>query len=330
MLKAIIKNIMVFIMWYPSRVAVKILPLRATYYAGIAGGTLLYLISRGKREIMAKELSLILPGKNRSEITRIVKKSFINYVLSEMEVLLYPVMNEKYIKKNVVIEGIEHLDNAISKGKGVLLFQAHFGAFQMTMPSIGYSGYKMNQISASASVWKDGSSSGIQRKSFDIKAGYEYTLPVKHISINASLRPVFRALENKEIVGITVDGGGGNKIVPISFLRRTAYFQQGGADIALRTGAIIVPAFIITERGLRHRLIIKPPISIPETAGREDKIRIVMEEFSKMLEELVYLYPDHYGYSLYLRRDRASLDPYPFFADHKGGDIINKKGLTYA
>lgn len=311
---------------------VKVLPLGLTYYAGIIGGMLLHLISRQKREIMAQELSLVLPEKSTTEITRIVKKSFINYVLSEMEVLLYPGMNEIYINKNVVIEGMEHLDNAISKGKGVLLFQAHFGAFQMTMPSIGYSGYKMSQISASASTWKDAASSEIQKKSFDIKAGYEYTLPVKHIAINTSLRPVFRALENKEIVGITVDGGGGNKIVPINFLGRTAYFQQGGADIALRTGASIVPAFIVTEKGLRHRLIIKPPISLPETALREDKIRLVMAEFAKMLEELVYLHPDHYGYSLYLRRDRASLDPYPFFEDHKGtkDKSMKKRALIVA
>ena len=330
MIKAFLKNIMFFIMWYPLRFLVRTVPLGLTHYAGTIGGTLLHLISREKREIMAKELSIIFPLKKTSEIKGIVRKSFINYILSETEVLLYPVMNEKYIKKNVVIEGVEHLDNALSKGKGVLLFQAHFGAFQMTMPAIGYSGYRMNQISASASVWKDGTSSDIQKKGFDIKARYEYTLPVKHISINASLRPVFRALEHKEIVGITVDGGGGKKIVPIKFLGRTAYFQQGGADIALRTGASIVPAFIVTERGLMHRLIIKQPIGIQETAGRENQIRLVMEEFAKLLEELVYLHPDHYGYSLYLRKERASLDPYPFFADHKVGDILEKKGLIHA
>ena len=103
------------------------------------------------------------------------------------------------------------------------------GAFQMTMPVIGYTGYKMNQISASASLWKENITSEIQRQTFDLKAKYEYTLPVKHISITSSLKPVFRALETNEIVGITVDGGGGKKVVQIKFLGRDANFQRGGS-----------------------------------------------------------------------------------------------------
>jgi KDO2-lipid IV(A) lauroyltransferase len=184
------------------------------------------------------------------------------------------------------------------------------------MPAIGYSGYKMNQISALASVWKDESSSGIQKKSFDLKAGYEYTLPVQHIAVKSSLRPVFRALEKNEIVGITVDGGGGKKVVSVKFLDRNANFQQGAVDIAIRTGAAIVPAFIITEKDLKHKLIIHQPININQTLDKDENIRRILNEFIKILEGYVYQYPTHYGYTLYLRKSRVLQDPYPFFEDH--------------
>lgn len=315
-MKILIKRFLIFLMWYPLRIFIKILPLNLVYLIGVAGGHLLYLISKEKHNIMSEELRLIMPDKRMAEIEEIIKGSFKNYCISEIEVLLYPLMNRKFMKKIVTIEGKEHLDNALSKGKGVLLFQAHFDAFQMVMPAVGYSGYKMSQISASASVWKANSSSRIQEKSFDIKAEYEYSLPVHHISVKSSLRPAFRALENNEIVGITIDGGGGKKVVSVRFLGRDANFQQGGADIAIRTGAVIVPAFIITEKGLKHRVILHPPIEVGEMLTRDEKIRKVLQEFAAILEGYVYRYPAQYGYSLYLRRVRASVDPYPFFTDH--------------
>ena len=317
-MKAIIKKILIFIMWYPLRIIINILPLRVTYLIGIVGGFLLYLVSKEKHKIMAEELILVLPNRSISEIKEIIRGSFVNYCLSEIEVLLYPSLNNRFINKNFIIEGREYLDEALSKGKGVILFQAHFGAFQMTMPAIGYSGYKMNQISASASVWKgDAGITRLQRKAYDKKAEHEYALPVNHISVSSSLKPVFSALERKEIVGITVDGGGGKKIIPIKFLGRNANFQKGAADLAIRTGAEVVPAFIITENGLRHRLILHQPIKVSTVMNRDENIREILHEFARILESYVYQYPSHYGYTLCLRRSRSFLDPYPFFQDYE-------------
>jgi KDO2-lipid IV(A) lauroyltransferase len=243
-------------------------------------------------------------------------------------------MSRKYIEKNVRIEGREHLDNALSRGRGVLMFQAHFGAFQMTMPAIGYSGYTMNQISASASVWKEESASEAQKRMFDIKARNEYTLPVKHISVTSSLRPLFNALKTNEIVGITVDGGGGKKVVPIRFLGREASFQTGAPDIAVSTGAEIVPAFIVTERNMKHRLIMHEPIGFDPLLGKEENRESILQAFASLLEGHVYEHPEHYGYTLCLRRMRAAMDTYPFFTDYNIGDKeanpMKTKGEDYA
>jgi phosphatidylinositol dimannoside acyltransferase len=316
-MKLLIKKMMLLLMWYPLRMTITLLPLRILSIIGTVGGYLLYLVSRDRHKIMVEEFRRIMPEKHTSELHEIAMRSFVNYSLSELEVLLYPSLNTRYIKKHYTIEGRKHLDEALSKGRGVILFQAHFGAFQMVMPAIGYSGYKMNQISASAALWKDVSISHLQKKTYDIKARYEYTLPVNHISIKSSLRPVFSALERNEIVGITVDGGGGKKIVSIRFLGRDANFQRGAANLAMRTEAEIVPAFIITESSLRHRLILHQPIKVMRTNEKDKSINQVLNEFARILESYIYKYPSHYGYTLYLRRSRASLDSYPFFQDYE-------------
>lgn len=316
-MKALVKRIFLFCMWYPFRALIRVLPLPVTYVIGIVAGRLLCLVSSDRQKVMAQELALVFPDKGEAEIGRMVRDSFVLYCLSEIEVLLYPVLNRERIEKMVTFEGREHLDAALDKGKGVLLLQAHFGAFQMVMPAIGYSGYTMNQISASAAVWKEASDSTIQKKGQDIKADYEYSLPVKHISVTSSLRPVFRALAANEIVGITVDGGGGRKNGVIRFFNRPANFQLGAADLAMRTGAELVPAFIITERWLRHRLVIHPAISVPENGDREEVMREVMQRFAGLIEQHAATHPCHYGYTLFMRRVRATVDEYPFFLDHR-------------
>lgn len=315
-MKMLVKKILILFMWYPLRITIAFLPLPVVALIGVAGGRVLHLLSREKQRVMFDEFSLVLPGRSAEDIRTIVRESFVNYCCSELEVLLYPTMNRGYIDRVFTIEGSGHLDAALARGKGVLLFQAHFGAFQMTMPAIGYSGYTMNQISASAALWKEENASAAQTRMLDIKARYEYTLPVKHISIAQSLRPVFNALKRNEIVGITVDGGGGKKLVSLRFLGRDANFQTGAVDLAISTGAAIVPAFVTTGPGLRHQLVLHAPIPVDEGLGKDEVRRQALAAFIGLLESYVLRHPDHYGYTLCLRRQRAHRDPYAFFADY--------------
>ena len=315
---------MIWMMWYPLRIFINWLPKKLTYQLGCIGGFLLYSISKDKQQIMFHELRAVFPYKPDNELRRIAKQCFVNFVLSEMEVLFYPSMDKSFIEKMIEIEGKEHLDNALTAGKGVLLFQAHFGAFQMVMPAIGYSGYIMNQISASASVWKEESQSEVQKKSYDIKASYEYKLPIKHIAFTNNLKPVFSALKRNEIVGITADGGGGSKTESVEFVGRKANFQSGGVKIAIRTGALMLPVFILTLKNFKHKLLIHPPFKMNTSKSDEEIIFETLQSYAKLLEEYVYNHPSHYGYTLYLRRSRAHIDPYLFFDDY-GIELKQKK-----
>lgn len=316
MFMRIIKDLLFFLMWYPFRVMIAFLPLSVVDAVGRMGGFILYSISKEKRWMMTEELRRSLPNPTPASIRRIVKASFANYALSELEVLLYPTLNPTIIQNRISLQGREYLEEALSQGKGVLLFQAHFGAFQMVMPVIGYHGYTMNQISASAAVWKERMNSDIQKKVLDIKASYEQKLPVRHISVQESLRPVFRALERNEIVGITVDGGTGKKNINIRFLNRWANFAQGPVGIALRTGAPIVPAFILTGKRLNHILRLHPPLVVDPALDKNESIRRILQQFARLLEGYVFEYPEHYGYTLYFRRANVPIDPYPFFKDY--------------
>jgi KDO2-lipid IV(A) lauroyltransferase len=287
------------------------------YRLGKIGGSLLFLISKQKRLILSDELKQVFPDLNAKSINIIVKDSFANYCMSELEVLLYPEINKEYISKHISMEGMEHLEKALSHGSGVLLLQAHFGAFQMVLPILGHCGYVINQISASASLWKSHATSAIQKIALDKKAQYENRLPIKHFPVGNIPRPLFMALRRNEIVGITSDGGAARKTVEVRFLGRTANFPQGVADLALKTGAVIVPAFIITGKNLFHRLVFHPPLEKKNHSDPSAEAAAIMQDFADILSDYVRRYPNHYGYTLCLRRVMAATDEHPLFADYE-------------
>jgi lauroyl/myristoyl acyltransferase len=313
----LLKDLALLIYWFPLRVCIRFIPLSGVYRLGKIGGYLLYVMSKEKRLVFSNELKRILPNCNDKYVNQIIRESFANYCISELEVLLYPIIDKDYVRKNVSIIGQEYLDKALSNGTGVLLLQAHFGAFQMVLPILGRCGYVINQISASASLWKSHATTAIQKRSLDRKAQYENLMPIKHFPVGGFPRPLIRALRRNEIVGITSDGGAARKTVEVSFLGRTANFPKGVADLALMTGAVIVPIFIITEKKLTHRLVFHPPLSKKNNSDKSAQATAIMQDFADILSDYIYRYPHHYGYTLYLRRMMASLDGNLFFSDYE-------------
>ena len=67
------------------------------------------------------------------------------------------------------------------------------------------------------------------------------------------------------------------------------------ATFALRTGAAVVPGFLIWEEQLgKHRLRFDPPVALIETGNRGQDIIENTKLFNKILEGYVRKYPDQW------------------------------------
>src|SRR5204863_894329 len=76
-------------------------------------------------------------------------------IRNELEVLRYRRLDARTIDRTCVLEGGEHLDAALARGRGAIVATAHFGAHQLVMPALGYRGYVMHQLSAPPPVWAE-------------------------------------------------------------------------------------------------------------------------------------------------------------------------------
>ncbi len=313
----LLKDVFIWFYWYPFRVLVQMLPLKAVYFIGDIGGVFLYGISKKRRELLRRVIPLVIKDdKPDPRIFKTVAKRALRlFCKNEMELFLYPKLNSSGIKNMIRLEGSNYLEHALKKGKGVMLFFAHFGANQMVMPSIGYRGYKMNQMSAPSTVWKEKlpnkKFTRMSEKGLELRWTFELSLPVKHINIFGSMKKAFMCLKRNEVLGIAMDGGGGSKRVPVDFLGKKALFSTGAIEIAMRTGCGVLPTFIVRGKGGRQTMIIEPPLSI--MTGCDNAVEFNTSAFVKRLEEYIYRYPCHYLNFLALRTFMEEQGDSPFF-----------------
>lgn len=298
------KDIFLWLYWNPVRAFVQCMPPTLSYKVASLAGAAAYKGARGKKLAFEDEYKSIFRHKVDDKIMAdAVKRTFINLCRFEAEMMQYPKMNKRNIRSFVECPSFENLNKGLEAGKGVMLVFAHFGANQMVMPAVGYNGYRMSQMSAPATVWEEKLRnrrfSLMEKKGLELRWLQELSLPVRHINIFGSMKEVFQCLRKNEVLGIAMDGGGGNTRVVVDFLGRKAQFSTGAFEIAVRTGCTVLPTFMIRERDGRNRMIIEPPLEIKMDEG--DVAGRYVSAFACRLEEYVYKYPCHYLNFLALR-----------------------------
>jgi KDO2-lipid IV(A) lauroyltransferase len=307
--------------WYPFRRLIQCLAAPQAYFIAEIMGNLLYCIATDKRRAFEAEAYRILGEElESSRAAMIVRRAFVHWCRSEAEMFLYPKMNEQNIRTFVAISGLAHLERALSAGKGVMLLFSHFGANQMIMPAMGYHGYTMSQLSAPATVWMEKLSgrkfSRMEQKTLQMRWRQESFLPVTHINIFGSLKGAFTCLKKNEILGIAIDGGGGQKRVMVDFLGKHALFSTGAMEIVARTNCMVLPTFMVRSVQGKSRMIIEEPMEI-RNMDRDDFVAVHTQTFATRLEFYVRAYPCHYLQFLALRTFMESVDGIPFLMERQ-------------
>lgn len=328
------KDLVQWIYWYPFRFFVQIIPFKNVYWLGKILGTIAFHLFRGKKVSFKEELEKIFSDHlDDPTLDKIVKKAFIDGFQAELEVLFFSKLHAKNIISLVKCSGLENLDSALSKGKGVMLLFAHFGANQMIMPAVGHRGYKMNQISAPPMVWvqklAEKKFSRMGKKALELRWNQELSLPVKHVNVFGSLKEAFLCLKNNEILGIAIDGGGGKDRIDVDFLGRKALFSTGAIEIAMRTGCIVLPVFMVRDKKGYNTMIVESPLGTFQKGTKRDIIQKNMVCFVERLEWYVLKYPYHYLKFLALRQFMTEQGDIPFFITGEKYENFTDKTAVY-
>lgn len=154
------------------------------------------VLSPARRKIMTDELAScgLLSGRAAN---RVVYETFRNHLVTQIKMSYLPKIGKGNVDAFLPLKGREHLHAALSKGKGVILLNPHFGPFMLVMPALGHRGYEVNQVALQGEPIV-GRRKGFSRLAYNAKFdAIERNMPIKFINAAESgmaLREVVRAL----------------------------------------------------------------------------------------------------------------------------------------
>jgi KDO2-lipid IV(A) lauroyltransferase len=258
--------------------------------------------SRQQVKIIKAELKKLFGDKKSdSELDHIAVESLQNNRKDLFEIWSFPRLNEKKIKNFAYVEGKDHLNKALDKGKGALIGVSHFGSWKMIIAALAYEGYKVNQIGLDPRYFVDETQPHHHNLIMDMEYLSDQSLPVNFIYIGKLMRKAYRALAKNEVVIDSFDGFIGTKRIEVPFLNDTNTLALGPILLATRTGAPLLPTFAVRQGDNRHKITIHEEIPLDTDIDENAVMLQATEVYRKILEEYVEQYPSHYCRTLYDR-----------------------------
>jgi len=251
------------------------LPLKAAYKIAEFFSDIHYIFADKDRAAVKANLKAIFPEKTDREIRQIRIRMFRNFAKYLVDFFRYEKIDKEYIKNNLKVENKHYFDQAISSGKGVIVFTAHIGNWELGGVVITLLGYDLWVVALEHKDKKINDFFDAQRKSKGINV----------IPFNKAVRQSIKILKENKLLALvgdrdfTKEGG-----IVINFFGKPTSFPKGPAALSLKTGAVIIPGFMVRNEDDSFTLKIHRPIN---SIVREEKLQSsdIKNSFTKMSEK---------------------------------------------
>ena len=262
------------------------MPRPIAYPAAEAFAALGFHIAGRQRRAGLRNLEMAMPHLSDRERYAILRGSFSNLGRLLVEFTHFRRLDRTNISELVVYEGFHHYENAIRRGKGVIFLTAHFGAWELSCFAHSLYGHPMKF------VVREIDNPQVE----NLIEHYREMAGNTPIDKRNASRDILRALRNNETVGILVDQNTTrDEGVFAEFFGIPACTTPAVATLAMRTGAVVIPGFLVWDATRRiHRLCFDPPVELVSTG---DPGRDIVENtrlFNTILENVIRRHPDQW------------------------------------
>jgi KDO2-lipid IV(A) lauroyltransferase len=260
-----------------------LLPRRICLSLGTLSGRLLYHFDKKHRQIAFSNLKTAFETQVVSfEIKRIAKSCFEHFGRTFMDILKIRWMSRKEFKSLMIVEGREHLRKSLRLGKGVLLFSAHFGNWEIASAFLSQQG-KLNVIAR----FLDNES--LEKELSKIRERFGATVIYKHQAARSTLR----ALQANEMVAILIDQNViRSQAVFVDFFGKPAATTPSLAAFFLKTQAPLIPVFCFPASQHKYNLQIHEPLNITLTGDEKTDLLKITQLCTKIIQNQIQKHPE--------------------------------------
>lgn len=251
---------------------------------GNALGLAFYALDAPHRRLAVRNLQRAFPTWSPTEVQRTARRVFRHFGRLLIEVLRFTQLPKDEMRAQLDVEGAERVRAALEAGKGVIFISGHFGFWEIQ--GIGHALHLPPMSVVARPLDNPLLHTLLERARTRLGNSVIYR--------RGGLRRILRTLQANSIVAIMIDQHiQSADAVMVNFFGRPASTTSAVAQLAMRTGAAIIPVFAVPIEGGRFKLIYDPPVPLPD-AECPDPLRDITQRCTDVLERYVREHPDQW------------------------------------
>lgn len=267
------------------------LPLPLLHCVARRAAELKYFLFPAIRRRMQEQLRCVLEYRakkngtvmNDAVLASTLKDAYYNFARYMVDFFRIPKWDVEYVKKNVKLDNLEYLDEALSYNKGVISITAHLGNWELAGIVSSLLGYKISAVSIPyinefiTGVYKN------RRKSKGVNV----------ILTGSGPKQLLKALKRNDVIAILGDRIFTEKGMTLQFMGKPTKMPRGPATLAVKTGAKMLPGFFVMENG-GYRFFFGKIFTVAGDLSEEEKISSFAQQGAKAIEDAIIQYPSQW------------------------------------
>ncbi|NLB59803.1 MAG: lysophospholipid acyltransferase family protein [Lentisphaerae bacterium] len=272
----------IILKWLPS-LGARLSNERAAIW-GRRVGWLLGSLLRYRRAEVERTLRRCLPNRSAAAYRALSAGSYENLGRVIMETLQLTQLDRTWLERNVSLEGLEIIRQALSQGRGALMLTAHLGHFQLPAMIACFFEIPITVITKTVkpAILND---YWIQlRRRYQVKA-------VPH---RGSFRACLAALRANEMLGFILDQNmKRHQGIFVDFFGRPACTSPGLALLSAMAGSPVIPVFCTRRPDGHHQITVQPALA-PPPDRQPQTIQRATQAYTAIIEAAIREHPEQW------------------------------------
>ena len=221
---------------------------------------------------------------SKEEAVKLRQKCYETFIINSFEMAKLRYISDEELLNMLEVEGLEYLNEALSRQKGVIIVSGHFSLWEIIPQWLALKGYKVTTVvrrqnNKYADQWFEEMRHAHGGKTTDSGMG---------------LREILRALKNGYILGLMMDQDNGKKGIFVKFMNKWCSAPVGPALISLKTKAPIVPLYIFPNYEGKHFFKIYSPLYPENYENTIEGQQKLTSDYSLLHEEIIKKHPEQW------------------------------------
>lgn len=191
------------------------------------------------------------------------------------------------IKETYAIKNLEEMEQAFTRGKGIILATFHIGCYEL----IGYRlmvefGEKLSALATNP--LQEGMGSIKKKIVKTVVQTRNESLEIIPVPSSTAVRKTIKCLKNNGMYYLAVDHfEGAEKLIKANLFGTPIYFPRGCVQLAKKTGATVIPIAAIRQPNQTHDIIFFKGVQFDPSDDTVEGMEKTFQKIVSQLEEVI-------------------------------------------